>query len=194
MRKLILVRIVHDVEDMGSIRGFFKKIGEAKIGKEKWKEKQRMIEQFWIGVARAIDALGLDYSKVKIYQDGLPCGGDLGLRIVNESAAKGSANFQILTKLIERGAAIEATESAELLIKEYQHVQAIANAKTEDERIESLRQYRKVKDKLLEERDDAVARAIDATLREGETGILFIGAFHNVSPKLPNDIEIVRIS
>lgn len=194
MRKLVLVRIVHNLEDMGSIREAFEKIGVAKIGKEKWEEKQRMIEQFWIGVERALDALDLDCSKVKIYQDGLPCNGDLGLKIVNESAAKGSFNYQIVKKLIERGAVIEATERPELLIKEYKHLQAIANARTENERADSLRQYGEVKDKLLEERDDAIANAIDATLKEGETGILFIGAFHNVSPKLSKDIETIRIN
>lgn len=194
MRKLILVRIVHNLEDMGSIREAFENSGMAKIGKEKWEEKQRMIEQFWIGVERAIDALDLDCSKVKIYQDGLPCSGDLGLKIVNESAAKGSFNYQIVKKLIERGAVIEAAERPELLIKEYRHLQAIANARTENERIDALRQYRAVKDTLLEERDEAIASAIDATLKQGETGILFIGAFHNISPKLSKDIEVTRIS
>ena len=34
---------------------------------------------------------------------------------------------------------------------------------------------------------------IDETLRHGERGILFIGAYHNVKGKLPCDIEIIEI-
>jgi len=30
-------------------------------------------------------------------------------------------------------------------------------------------------------------------LNDGETGILFIGAYHNVIPKLPEDIEIHEV-
>lgn len=190
MRKLILIRIVHSSADMGSAQDELKKESIAKLGKQKWEENQRRIEGFWDEVEREIDALPLDYGRVRIYQDGLPCSGELGLKIVDETANKGSRNYKIVKKLIEKGAAIEATESPELLRKEYEHIKAFANAVPEEEKELARRQYDEVKDELLEKRDAYIAQRINATLNDGETGILFLGAAHNVVPKLPKDIVI----
>lgn len=189
MRRLMLIRIVHSAADMGSVKDGLVKEGIARLGEEGWKENQLRIEKFWREVEGAIEGLGLDYSRVRIYQDGMPCGGELALKIVNETAEKGSLNYQIVKKLIEKGAIIEATESPELLLKEYEHIRAFANARTEEEKAEAKRRYEDVKDRLMEERDTFIARAIDVTLREGETGLLFIGAAHNILPRLPGDIE-----
>ncbi len=190
MRKLILIRIVHTAADMGSMSEGLIKEGVAKIGKEKWLENQRKIENFWNEVEKEIDALNLDYSRTRIYQDGLPCGGELGLKIVRETADKGSKNYQIVRKLIERGATIEATESPELLRKEYEHIKAFIAAKTSEEKAEAMRRYDNIKEKLMQERDAFIAKAIDATLKNNETGLLFIGAAHNVIPLLAKDIEV----
>ena len=95
-----------------------------------------------------------------------------------------------MQKLMDRGAKIEATESADLLRLEYGYIKALLEAKTDEERRTAEERYNQVKDKLLEERDLFIARAIDATLEEGETGLLFIGASHNVLPKIAGDIEV----
>jgi hypothetical protein len=190
MRKLILIRIVHTSSDMGSMGEGLVKEGMAKMGREKWLENQRKIEKFWDELEKEIDGLGLDYSKTRIYQDGLPCGGELGLRIVRETADKGSKNYQIVRKLIERGAAIEATESPELLRKEYEHIKAIIIAKTPEDKADATRRYDQIKDELMQERDAYIAKAIDISLNDNETGVLFIGAVHNVIPELAKDIEV----
>ncbi len=44
--------------------------------------------------------------------------------------------------------------------------------------------------RLTEERDKFIARTIDETLRQGETAVLFIGAYHNVRPYLPKDVAV----
>lgn len=190
MRKLILIKIVHTSTDMGSMGEGLVKEGMAKIGREKWLENQRKIEKFWDDLEKEIDGLGLDYSKTRIYQDGLPCGGELGLRIVRETADKGSKNYQIVRTLIERGATVEATESPELLRKEYEHIKALITAKTPEEKTNAARRYDQIKDELMQERDAYIAKAIDATLKDHETGLLFIGAAHKVVPRLPEDIEV----
>jgi hypothetical protein len=190
MRKLILIRIVHTPADMGSVKDSLERESIAKVGKRRWEENQRKIEKFWDDVEKEIDALPLNYSKVRIYQDGLPCSGELGLKIVNETADKGSRNYQIVKKLIDKGATIEATESPELLRKEYEHIKAFTDALTEEEKADARRRYNQVKGELMEERDAFIAKAIDATLKDGETGLLFIGAAHNVAHNLPEDIEV----
>jgi hypothetical protein len=190
MRKLILIKIVHTSADMGSMGEELIKEGMAKIGKERWFENQRRIENFWNELETEIETLGLDYSRTRIYQDGLPCDGELGLRIVMETAEKGSRNYQIVRKLIERGANIEATESPELLRKEYELIKAIVSSTDVREKAEAMEKYENWKDKLIRERDDFIAKAIDSTLKNDETGLLFIGAAHNVIPVLAKDIEV----
>ncbi|MDP3105874.1 MAG: hypothetical protein Q8M95_14860 [Candidatus Methanoperedens sp.] len=190
MRKLILIKIVHTSTDMGSMGEGLVKEGMAKIGREKWLENQRKIEKFWDDLEKEIDGLSLDYSKTRIYQDGLPCGGELGLRIVRETADKGSKNYRIVRKLIERGATVEATESPELLRKEYEHIKALITAMTPEEKADAARRYDQIKDELLQERDAYIAKAIDISLKDDETGLLFIGAVHNVIPRLAKYIEV----
>ncbi|MFA4956838.1 MAG: hypothetical protein WC556_07685 [Candidatus Methanoperedens sp.] len=190
MRKLFLIRIVHTATDMGSMSDGLMKEGMAKIGKEKWLLNQKKIEQFWDDLEKEIDGLDLDYSRTRIYQDGLPCSGDMGLRIVRETAEKGSRNYQIVRKLIERGGAIEATENPQLLRKEYEHIKALLTAQTNDDKIAAANTYDMIKDELIHERDAYIAKAIDISLKDDETGVLFIGAFHNVLPLLAKDIEV----
>lgn len=193
MRKLILIRIVHTAADMGSMNEGLIKEGMAKLGKEKWLENQKKIEKFWDDLEKEIAGLDLDYSRTRIYQDGLPCGGELGLRIVRETADKGSRNYQIVRKLIERGGTIEATENPQLLRKEYEHIKAILTAQTEEEKVAAENRYDMIKDDLIHERDAYIAKAINISLKDGETGLLFIGAFHNLLPMLAKDIEIMSL-
>jgi hypothetical protein len=190
MRKLVAVRIVHAPSDMGSASAGLEKAGISTLGRQRWQENQKKIESFWLELEKEVDDLGLDVEKLRIYQDGLPCAGALGERIVRETAAKGSRNYQIVQKLMDRGAKIEATESVDLLRQEYGYIKSLLEAKTDEERREAEERYNHVKDKLLEERDLFIARAIDASLKEGETGLLFIGASHNVLPKIAGDIEV----
>jgi hypothetical protein len=190
MRKLILIKIVHTAADMGSMSEELIKEGIAKIGKEKWLENQKKIEKFWNDTEKEIDELKLDYSNTRVYQDGLPCNGEMGLRIISETADKGSRNYQIVRKLTEKGVTIEATESPELLRKEYEYIKAIITASTKQQKAYAIRQYNQKKDELIEERDAYIAQAIDRTLQDNETGVLFLGAAHNVLTKLPDDIQV----
>lgn len=190
MRKLIIIRIVHTPFDMGSARDGLVREGIARLGKQRWEENVRRIENFWSEVKKEVESLATEPEKIRIYQDGLPCAGELGERIVRETAAKGSRNYQIIQKLMDRGARIEATESPELLKQEYIYIKALLEAKTEEDRRVAEAGYSQVKDRLLEERDVFIAQSINSTLKDGETGILFIGASHNVLPRISKDIDV----
>ena len=134
MRKLIVIRIVHAPSDMGSASAGLEKAGISTLGRVRWQENQKKIESFWQELEKEVDDLGLDVGKLRIYQDGLPCAGALGERIVRETAARGSKNYQIVQKLMDRGAKIEATESANLLRQEYGFIKALLEAKKYEER------------------------------------------------------------
>lgn len=190
IRKLIVIRIIHTPADMGSMKDGLEKDGILKIGRQRWEENQRKIEKFWDEAEAEVLTLDLDKSKIRIYQDGLPVAGEMGERIVRETAERGSRNYDIIANLMDLGAKIEATESTELLRQEYGLIKGFVEAKSPEERATAEERYNQVKDELMEKRDSFIAKAIGSSLLEGEIGLLFIGAYHNVVPKLDKDIEV----
>jgi len=134
-------------------------------------------------VARLTWRLEIDFHELKVYQDGLPvCGREL--EIVQDLARQGSKNHQLLVELAERGATIMGTEDAQLLVEEYLRLRDGLDADSETgDRVTPG-------EDLLHRRDLYVAKRIRETLRDGETGILFIGLLHEVDEKLCQDMEI----
>jgi hypothetical protein len=182
MRKLFYVPIIHTPEDLGSHLAEAKKEYIAKYGDSKWYDHNEVVDKFWRDLQVVIFALPINYTNVKLYQDSLPlCGREL--EIVRKLADDGNVNYLILLELVRKGATVIGSEDPKLLIEERNRiinngVTAIAN----------------VYDDLMEQRDSYIAQRIDATLKDGETGLLFIGALHKVTDKLPSDIQVVNLS
>ena len=149
--------------------------------------KVDLVDQVWTAIEQALACLNLRYELVRIYQDGLAvCGHEL--RIVNELARAGSRNHRLLLRLHQRGATIMGTESADLLVEEYQLArQLLANsppAEQQDEARQSLARS------LLQRRDKFIAARINTTLKPRETAIVFLGLLHSLQNKLAPDMEI----
>lgn len=161
----------------------------AHQGPEAWAESRRAIAAFWAGLEEAVRALDLDFGRVRLYQDGLPvCGHEL--EIVRDLAETGGPNYRILLDLMARGAALEGTEDPDLLIREYALLKAVPSdpaAGADGQRPDAAGSGT---GSLLEDRDRFIARRIDASLRPGETGILFLGALHDVISRLPPTITV----
>lgn len=193
MRKLVYVRIVHTSADMGSLGEELIQETISKIGREKWEENKRLIEKFWEELEKEIFQLNLDLEHTIIYQDGLPCGGEMGMKIVHNTAELGSKNYQIIEKMVAKGAKITATENPELLIEERNLLLEILKDSSTKEKKEAKMKYIAKKELLLEQRDAYIASRINKTLNNEQTGILFIGAEHNVISKLDDDIEVLDL-
>ena len=118
--------------------------------------------------------------------------GTEALRIVREGISQGSRNYDIVGKLLGRGAVLMKTEDFFLVKQEYSHITKMTGSKSLKERGAAALKYKLEKDKLLKQRDDFIAKRITESLGEGETGILFIGAYHNIIPSLPADIKVVQ--
>ncbi|MBC8359539.1 MAG: hypothetical protein ISS41_08750 [Candidatus Aminicenantes bacterium] len=191
MRKLIYVPIIHISADFGEIASEVNKRGLLSFGKEEWKRHKEAILGFWDSIAHYFDSL--EAKDIKIYQDGLVAGGDVGEKIVSDGVKKGSKNYEIVSKLISRGAHLEKTENFLLVKKEYDYILKLAKARKVIKKVIAALNYRFHKNKLLRERDEFIAKTIDSTLGQGETGILFLGAQHEILSKLPEDIEILRL-
>jgi len=176
MTRLIYVPVVHSTAEMGSAAPAYKAAFVARYGEGKWVERSAEFDAIWRAIADAIKALGLDLKRAKLYQDSLPvCGREKEL--VHDLASQGSRNHQLLENLVREGATLAGTESPTLLLDEYKLLQS-------PERTDAQAAA------LLEARDRFIAGQIDATLRDDEEGILFIGALHKVTKFLPQRIKV----
>ena len=187
MRSLLVVPILHTAADLGSLAESVRGHYLAKYGPATWAERERTVLAIWADVRKRIAAMGLDYSKLRIYQDGLPvCGQEM--KIVEELATAGSVNHQVVLDLVRQGATLVGTEDPRLLISEYQmHRRQLDPAKTggtagSEPPMDAAH--------LLEARDRFIAGRIAQTLGQDQRGLLFLGAAHRIDPHLASDIEV----
>ena len=119
MKRLILIPVIHNLADLGSLAESVRAHYLEHFGPAVWQQRQRAVAELWKEIRRAIEALHLDCGQVRIYQDGLPvCGKEE--QIVHELAGAGSLNHQLVLELMGKGAVFMGTEDPQLLIREYQ--------------------------------------------------------------------------
>lgn len=178
---------------MGSVSEEVKKEYLSKYGKSKWLKHLDLISNLWETIRKRLLKMPVDYSKTRLYQDGLPvCGKEL--EIVKELAGMGSKNHLLLMELVDMGATLMGTEDPGLLLQEHKMIKEIVGARGKNQGKEKLEEYRKHSNDLLVKRDDFIAKRISETLQDGETGILFIGALHKVDKRLPRGIRVVYLT
>ncbi|NQT73939.1 MAG: hypothetical protein HQ553_14420 [Chloroflexi bacterium] len=186
MRKLLFIPIIHNEADLGSLGPAMQKRSAALYGEDVWTVHNETVAKFWQSIADHL--MSLDATNLKIYQDGLPVDGDLARRIIEGAAEKGSTNHQIILQLSNKGAEVRRTEDISLLGEELKL--ALEEASSENVPIPEIDLRR---EQLTEERDRFISKTIDETLQPGETGLLFMGAYHNVHNHLPRDIIVEQI-
>ena len=135
---------------------------------------------------------GIPFDKIKIYQDGLPIIGEIGIKIIKDASDKGSINYKIIDNLISKGANIELAENKDLLIKEYNLITDIIKSDTIDSKLKAYAMYQAMSEQLLLDRDKYISNQINLTLND--VGIAFFGAAHFIIDKLDSDIEVVIIN
>ena len=191
MRTLLYVPIIHTSADLGSLAGDVTKRGIADLGEDVWKEHQRTVEGLWDAISHYFESVNV--TGIKIYQDGMVAGGEMGQKIVEETAKAGSRNHELVLNLLKRGAFLVKTEDFNFVKEERDRLLALTQAKSITHKLIAFIKYKLVKNRLLNKRDNYIAKRIDETLNNGETGIIFIGAYHNVKKRLPKDIQIKEI-
>lgn len=187
-RRLIYVPIIHGEADLGRLAGPVQRFSLALFGEERWRAHRETVSRFWDSVGAFFEELR--FSRLKVYQDGLMAGGELGLKIIEEGAKAGSQNHRVLLRLVQRGAEIMKTEDPSLLVEEYEWLRQMAESGSWFRRLRLALAYQIRKKALMRKRDRYIARQIDETLEGGETGILFMGAFHDVVSWLPRDLRV----
>jgi hypothetical protein len=187
MRELLHVPIIHSESDLGSLGVAIDRRSASLYGEKRWAEHKETVAKFWKSVAHYL--LSLDTASLKIYQDGLVAAGDVGRRIVEEAAKRGSLNHQLVFDLMGKGAELRKAEDASLLLQELRLAQEECAAGN----ISNYEGLKVIRAGLTEKRDKFIATTIDETLREGEIAVLFIGAYHNVHLYLPGDIAVKQL-
>ncbi len=191
MRTLIYVPVIHTSADLGSLAKEVTKRGIADLGEDVWKDHIKRVEGLWDVIADYFDSI--DVSGMKIYQDGMVAEGEVGQKIVEETAKTGSKNYELVSRLLKRGAFLVKTEDLRLVKEERDRLVTITQAKSITQKIIAFIRYKLVKNILLNKRDNYIAKRINETLNNGATGIIFIGAYHNIKKRLPKDIQIMEI-
>ena len=188
-RTLIYFPIVHTQADMGALQESVARATLEKAGRAGLARKTAAIDQIWTEIEAAIDALPLSFDRVRLYQDGLPvCGREA--EIVTELAQAGSRNHQLLLRLMAQGAVLMGTESGDLLVQEYQL--ARQSLTTRPPRAAGVAASRRaLSEALLQRRDQFMAQRINETLKNGETGILFLGMLHSLERHLHPDVKVI---
>jgi hypothetical protein len=187
---VVHVPIIHTHADMGALGKYSRRAFVARFGEQLWADKQRLVDRFWMMIEEAVEWLPFIWKATRVYQDGLPvCGHES--EIVADLARAGSRNHRLLLRLREFGAIIMGTESAELLVEEYQltfteQPPAPPSART-GSAAENLSRD------LLKRRDRYIAERIGETLVVGETGLVFLGLLHRLEGIVARDIKLINI-
>ncbi len=192
MKRLLYIPIVHNQTDLGSLGHSLSMEGGKAYGSAAWQDHLEQVDKSWYKVKseifRRVKKISPD--KIKIYQDGLPVIGETGLKIVKDTAQKGSINYIIIDELLNLGAKLELAENKEFLLKEYYLISDITKAETPESTSKAFQLYKDMSQKLLNDRDCYIANQINTTLNDREIGIAFFGAAHSIINQLNKDIKV----
>jgi len=189
VRTLLLVPIIHTPADMGFAAEAVREIKARMFGPQWTRRYEAAVNGFWDELAHRVTQLKVD----RVYNDSLPIGGEAGKELVGKIAAAGSRNYQLLSRLVARGGQLEATEDPRLLQEEVRYIERIVTAKSLLDKEALARQHKQRLSDLIVERDRYMAQRINESLRHGETGMIFLGASHNIEPFLDKDIAVAHI-
>jgi hypothetical protein len=177
--------------DLGGLADDIAQRTRAMVGLRNWQKHTEVVRLYWQAIASYWKEKKV--SGFKIFQDGMPADGEVGKNIVMEVANKGSVNYKVIELLMKKGAVLVKTEAPELLREEYLLNQELTKRTSFFRSLIVVVKYRWRKGKLLKERDRYIVTRIDENLAEGETGICFLGAYHQILHNLPKDIEVITL-
>jgi hypothetical protein len=192
VRLLIYVPVVHSEAELGSLTREIRSMFLEAFSVEDWSRLRAAIEAMWDGIRNKLLALPLRWQQTRLYQDGLPvCGREH--QIVRDVAKQGSRNHQILLELMNRGATLMGTEDPELLVREYRRIKRLVQASRNQASAPVVEKLKQEGDGILRDRDEFIARRIDSTLGDDETGVLFLGLLHTVNEHLEDQLDVQHL-
>ena len=94
-RTLLYIPIVHTQADMGALAHSVHRMTVRTLGRRAWSRNVEVVGQLWADIRATVQGWKLSWTRVRLYQDGLPvCGREAD--IVRDLAKAGSPNHQLL--------------------------------------------------------------------------------------------------
>ena len=148
---------------------------------------QALLQRYWEQVQTQVDALAAGLGGLqRIYHESLTEGGDPGLAYLQLADPN---SYALVQAKQTAGAALEATESWELLTETLDLQRCLMVPFTNETVLSRLREWF---DTANRRRYEHIARRIDETLQPDETGLLLINERHQV--QFPADLEVFYIA
>ena len=148
---------------------------------------QTIYDLYWEQARTQIDALASGLGGLhRIYHESLVEGGDSGLAYLQMADQRAHAMIQVRC---QAGAALEATESIDLLTETLDLQRCLLIPFTNDRVATRLQEWHT---EANQNRYRHIARQIDQTLQPDETGLLLINERHQV--QFPTDIQVFYIA
>ncbi len=192
-RTLIYIPVIHSGSDMGTIANDISRKGVVELGEETWQSHIKTVEKYWDVIANYCEELNLKGKSLKIYQDGMVADGEIASKIIEDNLKMGSRNYQIISSLMSRGAEIVKTEDFGLVKKELELYKSISASDSLLKKLIKILLIKVKRKSLMKKRDAFISSILANTLKPGETGLIFLGAYHDILKTLPGDIKVIQL-
>lgn len=161
--------------------------------REQTGEKRRKIKEQWAEIKEWNQRLSPAHG-VRVYCEALDMDDPLEEAVKHFRLHRGDASLEgVIGDLISRGARLERTEDPFLyrlcgqLLYLGELVGSLPESEVKDQLDSNLEE---LCTRACEERDRFIAKRIAETLKEGEMGLLYVGAGHQVENYLPGALEV----
>jgi hypothetical protein len=155
--------------------------------KEPQGDFSEMVNRYWEQVDAQVANLEMKLSEVnKVYHELIPAGGEEGAKTIEEL---NSGSYRIAKARLDKGAELQPIEDRELLTEFMDWSKCLAVG------LQSQKAFTKVLESYAEaqkRRNEHIAKQIDETLKDNESGILLMREGHQV--QFPSDIQVFYIA
>jgi len=155
--------------------------------KEPQAEYLKIFDKYWNQVEAQMTNLELKLGRInKIYHELIPVSGEDGVKVIKELSDK---SHQIVTNRLAKGTQLEATENNELLTEFMDWSRCLVIG------LQNQKVFAKVYESYTEaskKRNEFVAKQLDETLKDNETGILLMREGHQI--QFPSDIQVFYVT
>lgn len=188
MPVLYHVPIIHTSEEYGTLSPAIRRALISRLGEKIFEKFQEEIHAYWRLVEARIEKTIHDFNGLIIYQDSFPIGPREKIleffgHLLRDYPQK-SPNFNLVKKMLDRGAILEGTEDMNLVLKLMKIYQLVSEASSPLEQNRILVENAARAKEIMRKRDAFIAQRICDTLPVDGRGILFIGRDHDVVTEL----------
>jgi len=143
-------------------------------------------KEFWTYVDSRLSALGVRIKKIYLESIGV-----VGKRHLDMLGIADPAQHKVVKKLLDSGAELIEAESPELVLETMSWMQRMQDVFTTDrgEDVSAVQAIGEFMQESLRERDEFVGRKVDESLKEGETGVLFMDLSRRID--MPSDVRVI---